>query len=187
MPKDNIETAMKKAASKDKDTVEDVLYECYGPGGIAMIIEAVTDKPTRTIKEVKEVLNRTGGSVSSVGWLFDKKGKVVFAAGESGHSLEQMMDSAIEAGAEDIEDEEELVQIICDFSQLANVTRTLTSQQYEVQRMEAAYVPQSTMDITDKEMVEQVERCLDDMENLDDVVKIHCNVVIPHDQEQEDA
>ncbi|KAI8138582.1 transcriptional regulator TACO1-like protein [Fennellomyces sp. T-0311] len=183
MPKDNIETALKKATSKDKDTVEDVLYECYGPGGIAMIIEAVTDKPTRTIKEVKEVLNRVGGSVSSVGWLFDKKGKVVFASGESGHSLEQMMDEAIEAGAEDIEDEDGLVEIICDFSQLANISRALTAKQYEVQRMEAAYIPQSMMDITDQEMVELVEKCLDDMENLDDVVKIHCNAVVQPEQE----
>ncbi|KAG2220177.1 hypothetical protein INT45_005350, partial [Circinella minor] len=185
MPKDNIETAVKKATSKDKDTVEDVMYECYGPGGCAMIVEAVTDKPTRTIKEVKEILNRLGGSVSSVGWLFDKKGKVVFATGESGHSLEQMMDEAIEAGAEDIEDNDDLVEVICDFSQLSSISQALTAKKYEIQQMEAAYIPQSTMEITDKDLLEQVTKCLDDMENLDDVVKIHCNAVLPEEQEED--
>ncbi|CDS13795.1 hypothetical protein LRAMOSA05969 [Lichtheimia ramosa] len=182
LPRDNIETALKKATSKEKDSVEDVVYECYGPGGIAMIIEAVTDKRSRTVKEVKEVLNRVGGSVSSVGWLFDKKGRVVFGAGESGHTLEQMMDSAIEAGAEDIEEYDDLVEITCEFPQLSAVSRALMDQKYEVQRMEATYIPQSTMEISDKDTQELVERCLEDMDSLDDVVKVHCNVVLPQEE-----
>ncbi|KAI9319468.1 transcriptional regulator TACO1-like protein [Dichotomocladium elegans] len=179
MPKDNIETALKKATSKEKDAVEDVVYECYGPGGIAMIIEAVTDKRSRTVKEVKEVLNRVGGSVSSVGWLFDKKGKVVFASGESGKSLEEMMDAAIESGAEDIEESDGVVEVTCDFAQLGAVGRALADQKFEVQLMEAAYIPQSVMEITDPDTLEQVEKCLDDMDNLDDIVKVHSNVVLP--------
>ncbi|ORZ00514.1 transcriptional regulator TACO1-like protein [Syncephalastrum racemosum] len=180
MPKDNIDSATKKGLDKDKSTLEDVVYECYGPGGMAMIIECVTDKPTRTVKEVKEVLGRVGGSVSSVGWLFDKKGKVVFAAGESGHSFDQMMDAAIEAGAEDIEEgeEEDLVEVVCDFTQLSTVARAL-SEQYDVRHMGPAYLPQSTLDITDNEVQELVEKCLDDMEALDDVVKVHSNVSLP--------
>ncbi|KAI8329210.1 transcriptional regulator-domain-containing protein [Chlamydoabsidia padenii] len=186
MSKDSIENAMKKASDKNKDTLEDVLYECYGPGGIAMIIEAVTDKRSRTVKEVKEVLNRLGGSVSSVGWLFDKKGKIVFAPGESGHSLEQMMDAAIDAGAEDIEEDEDLVEITCDFTELNNISKILSTQHYEVREMEAVYIPQSSMEITEPEMVETVAKCLDTMENLDDVVKIHCNAVLPEDETEED-
>ncbi|ORZ16897.1 transcriptional regulator-domain-containing protein, partial [Absidia repens] len=183
MSKDSIENAMKKASDKNKDTMEDVLYECYGPGGIAMIIEAVTDKKSRTVKEVKEVLNRLGGSVSSVGWLFEKKGKIVFAKGESGHSLNQMMDAAIDAGAEDIEEDDDLVEITCDFTELNNISKTLSTQQYEVREMEAAYIPQSSMEVTEPEMVEAVAKCLDTMENLDDVVKIHCNAVLPDDED----
>ncbi|KAL0088071.1 transcriptional regulator TACO1-like protein [Phycomyces blakesleeanus] len=183
MPKDNVEGALKKANNKDKDTVEDIIYECYGPGGIAMIIETVTDKKSRTVKEVKEVLNRLGGSVSSVGWLFEKKGKIVFASGETGHSLEEMMDSAIEVGAEDMEDEEDLVEITCDYAQLNSISQALTQQKYEVQQMEATYVPNTSVEITDKDTLEQVVRCLDDMENLDDVVKIHCNVILPGQDE----
>ncbi|KAI8059520.1 transcriptional regulator TACO1-like protein [Gongronella butleri] len=182
MTKDSIEGAMKKAMDKNRDAMEDVLYECYGPGGIAMIIEAVTDKKSRTVKEVKEVLNRLGGSVSSVGWLFEKKGKIEFATGESGHSLEQMMDAAIDAGAEDIEEVDDLVEITCDFTELNNISKALAAQQYEVRAMEATYVPQSTMEITDPETIEAVAKCLDDMENLDDVVKIHSNAVLPEEE-----
>ncbi|OAD80392.1 hypothetical protein PHYBLDRAFT_137947 [Phycomyces blakesleeanus NRRL 1555(-)] len=172
MPKDNVEGALKKANNKDKDTVEDIIYECYGPGGIAMIIETVTDKKSRTVKEVKEVLNRLG-----------QKGKIVFASGETGHSLEEMMDSAIEVGAEDMEDEEDLVEITCDYAQLNSISQALTQQKYEVQQMEATYVPNTSVEITDKDTLEQVVRCLDDMENLDDVVKIHCNVILPGQDE----
>ncbi|KAI8089556.1 transcriptional regulator-domain-containing protein [Halteromyces radiatus] len=185
MTKDSIENAMKKASDKNRDAMEDVLYECYGPGGIAMIIEAVTDKKSRAVKEVKEVLNRHGGSVSSVGWLFEKKGKIAFATGESGHTLDQMMDAAIDAGAEDIEEEEDLVEITCDFTELNNISKTLSNQQYEVREMEATYIPQSSMEITDPEMIETVAKCLESMENLDDVVKIHCNAVLPDDAVEE--
>ncbi|KAI9305972.1 transcriptional regulator TACO1-like protein [Cunninghamella echinulata] len=189
MTKDSIETAIKKATDKNRDAMEDVLYECYGPGGIAVIVEAVTDKKSRTVKEVKEVLNRVGGSISSVGWLFEKKGKIVFTKGESGHTLEQMMDEAIEAGAEDIEEyendeemenkEEELVEITCDFTELNNISKFLTSNhKYEIRQLEATYVPQSSMEISDPELIESVTKCLDDMENLDDVVKVYTNATI---------
>ncbi|KAI8393512.1 transcriptional regulator TACO1-like protein [Radiomyces spectabilis] len=179
MPKDNIENAMKKASDKNnKDVLEDMVYEAVGPGGIAMIIEAVTDKKSRTVKDVKEVLNRVGGSVTSVGYLFEKKGKIAFTAGESGHSFEEMMDAAIEAGAEDIEEEEDVVEIICEFPQLNAISKALSDHRYEVQDMSATYIPMSSMEIADKDTAELVEKCLDDMENLDDVVKIHCNAVI---------
>ncbi|KAK4522083.1 Uricase (Urate oxidase) [Mucor velutinosus] len=180
MPKDNIENALKKASDKNKDDLESVQYECVGPGGIALIVEALTDKKSRTVKEVKEVLNRVGGSVSSVGYLFDKKGKVVFSPGESGHSFEQIMDNAIDCGAEDIEEdpEENLVEVICEFSDLNNVSKALIDHKYEVQEIEATYIPLSTVDVEDKDTAELVEKCLEDMDNLDDVVKIHCNAVI---------
>ncbi|OBZ89546.1 hypothetical protein A0J61_02402 [Choanephora cucurbitarum] len=180
MPKDNIENALKKAGDKNKDDLENVLYECVGPGGIALIVEALTDKKSRTVKEVKEVLSKTGGSVTSVGYLFDKKGKVVFSAGESGHSFEQIMDNAIDCGAEDIEEdpEENLVEVICDFSELNNVSKALMDHQYEVQQIEATYVPLSSVEVQGQETIDLVEKCLDDMENLNDVVKIHSNAVI---------
>ncbi|ORX50240.1 DUF28-domain-containing protein [Hesseltinella vesiculosa] len=185
MTKDSIETAIKKATDKNRDALEDVLYECVGPGGTALIVEAVTDKKSRTVKEVKEVLNRVGGSVSAVNYLFEKKGKIVFAPGESGHSLDQMMDAAIDAGAEDIEEEEDMIEITCDFTDLNNISKSLTSLQYEVRAMEATYIPQSTVEVTDPETIEIVAKCLDDMENLDDVVKIHTNAVLPEEEDPE--
>lgn len=145
-----------------------------------MYSEALTDKKSRTVKEVKEVLSKAGGSVSSVGYLFEKKGKVVFTPGESGHSFEQIMDNAIDCGAEDIEEdpEENLVEVTCDFSDLNTVSKALMDFNYEVQEIEATYIPLSTVEVEDKDTIELVEKCLDNMENLDDVVKIHCNAVI---------
>jgi transcriptional/translational regulatory protein YebC/TACO1 len=120
------------------------------------------------------------GSVSSVSYLFDKKGKVVFSPGESGHTFEQIMDNAIDCGAEDIEEdpEENLVEVICEFSELNTVSKALMDFKYEVQEIEATYIPLSSVEVEDKEMQELVEKCLDDMENLNDVVKIHSNAVI---------
>ncbi|KAI7907217.1 transcriptional regulator TACO1-like protein [Cokeromyces recurvatus] len=180
MPKDSIENAFKKAQDKNKDDLEKITYECIGPGGIALIVEALTDKKSRTVKEVKEVLNRVGGSVSSVGYLFDKKGKVVFSAGETGHSFEQIMDNAIDCGAEDIEEDpgENLIEVTCEFSELNTVSKALMDHQYEVQKIEAAYIPLSTVEVKDEETIELVEKCLDNMEDLGDVVKVHSNAVL---------
>ncbi|KAI8992275.1 transcriptional regulator TACO1-like protein [Pilobolus umbonatus] len=178
MPRDNVENALKKALDKNKDDLENVIYECVGPAGIAIIVEALTDKKSRTVKEVKEVLNRYGGSVSSVGYLFDKKGKVAFTPGESNASFDEIMDAAIDCGAEDIEEEENMYQVICEYSDLNTVSKALMNKNYEVQEIEATYIPTSTVEIEDKEAVEVVEKCLDDMEGLDDVVKVHCNAVI---------
>ena len=126
------------------------------------------------------MLSKVGGSVSSVNYLFEKKGKVVFTPGESGHTFDQIMDNAIECGAEDIEEdvEENLVEVICDFSDLNTVSKALMDYKYEVQEIEAAYIPLSSVEVEDKDTIELVERCLENMDNLDDVVKIHCNAVI---------
>ncbi|KAI8969236.1 transcriptional regulator TACO1-like protein [Mycotypha africana] len=192
MPKDTIENALKRALDKNKDSLEKVTYECVGPGGIAMIVETLTDNKSRTVKEVKEVLNRVGGSVSSVGYLFDKKGKVTFTAGQSGHSFEQIMDHAIECGVEDIEEipadeitapegetegnTDNLIEVICEFSELNNVSKALMDRcQYEVQEIGPVYIPNSTVEVNDEETIEAVEKTFERMENLADVVKIHTN------------
>ncbi|KAI9356040.1 transcriptional regulator TACO1-like protein [Pilaira anomala] len=180
MAKESIENALKKGGDRNKEDLESVLYECVGPGGIALIVQALTDKKSRTVKEVKEVLNKVGGSVSSVSYLFEKKGKVVFTPGESGHSFEQIMDIAIDCGAEDIEEDEQenLIEVTCEFNDLNTVSKALMDHKYEVQEIEATYIPLSTVEVQDKETIELVEKCLDDMENLGDVVKIHCNAVV---------
>ncbi|KAH8550500.1 transcriptional regulator-domain-containing protein [Umbelopsis sp. PMI_123] len=181
MPKDSVDAAIKKAASKSSsDTLEDVIYEGYGPGGVAMIIETVTDKRARTIKEVKEILNRLGGSISTVSWMFEKKGRIQFRAGQKGSSVEDMMDSAIDAGAEDMQElEDESIEVICEFTNLNAVTQKIKEQGYEVDEMAAAYVPTTTVEVTDDETQELVEKCLGEIEDLDDVVKVHFNGVLP--------
>ncbi|CAO3673844.1 unnamed protein product [Umbelopsis vinacea] len=181
MPKDSVDVAIKKATSKSSsDAVEDVIYEGYGPGGVAMIIETVTDKRARTIKEVKEILNRLGGSISSVSWMFEKKGRIQFRSGQSGSSIEDMMDLAIDAGAEDMQElEDNSVEVICEFTNLNAVAQKIKQHGFEVDEMAATYVPTSTVEVTDEEVQELVEKCLSEMEDLDDVVKVHFNGVLP--------
>ncbi|RUS13720.1 transcriptional regulator-domain-containing protein, partial [Endogone sp. FLAS-F59071] len=106
MPKENIEGAFSKATkSKDAAEMEDQTYEGYGPGGVAMIIETITDKKNRTSKSVREILNKHGGSFSSVLWMFEKKGKLRFHPLQtSPRTPDQMVEDAIEAGAEDVEE-----------------------------------------------------------------------------------
>ncbi|KAG1370551.1 hypothetical protein G6F61_011937 [Rhizopus arrhizus] len=145
--------------------------------------EALTDKKSRTVKEVKEVLNRVGGSVSSVGYLFDKKGRVAFTPGESNHSFEQIMDVAIDSGVEDIEEDQDnnLIEVTCEFSELNTISKKLMNQKYEVQQIEATYIPTSIIELKDRDTIELVTKCLEDMEDLEDVVKVHSNVVIAQD------
>ncbi|KAG1475185.1 hypothetical protein G6F57_010003 [Rhizopus arrhizus] len=173
MPKDSIENALKKATDKNKADLENVLYECVGPGGMALIV----------VKEFKEVLNRVGGSVSSVGYLFDKKGRVAFTPGESNHSFEQIMDVAIDSGVEDIEEDQDnnLIEVTCEFSELNTISKKLMNQKYEVQQIEATYIPTSIIELKDRDTIELVTKCLEDMEDLEDVVKVHSNVVIAQD------
>lgn len=120
------------------------------------------------------------GSISSVSWMFEKKGKVVFRAGATENSVDDMMDAAIEAGAEDMQElEDDSVEVICEFTNLSAVTKGLKEHGYEVDEMAATYVPTTTVEVTDEETQELVEKCLNDMEDLDDVVKIHFNGVMP--------
>ncbi|OZJ03315.1 hypothetical protein BZG36_02265 [Bifiguratus adelaidae] len=176
MPKESIENAIKKATGADKDALEDVLFEGYGPNGIAFIVETVTDKRMRTIKEVRDVLTKYGGSLTSVQWLFDKKGRIEFAPAQTEHDVDAMMESAIEAGAEDMEaTEDDTVEILCDYANLNTVTQSLAGIGYEILKTEIAYIPTSTTAIEGEEMEESFTKCLEALENLSDVAKVHSN------------
>ncbi|KAI9504629.1 hypothetical protein GGI25_000711 [Coemansia spiralis] len=176
MPKENIERAIKRAASKEFSDAEQVVYEGLGPHGVAMIIECLTDNKNRTVKALRSKFNRFGGSMAPVGYMFDKKGRIWLAQGSSLDSVDVMLENAIEAGAEDIADLENKIEIICEFSKLQYIAKSLSeSRGYVVELIEGTYIPNTLADVSE-DSTNEIEEITESIEELDDVIKVHCNL-----------
>jgi YebC/PmpR family DNA-binding regulatory protein len=182
MPKDNIERAIAKGTGEgaDADALEDVVYEGYGPGGVAMLVEAVTDNRNRTGSEVRHTFAKHGGSLGepgSVAYLFDKKGLVV-VDGER-YSEDDLM-VAIEAGAEDIAEDEGVFEVLTEPGTLTAVRAALEEAGVEVQSSEVAWLPKARVPV-DEEDAGKVLRLIDALEDNDDVDSVHANFDIDAD------
>ncbi|HEX6058845.1 MAG TPA: YebC/PmpR family DNA-binding transcriptional regulator [Gemmatimonadaceae bacterium] len=176
MPKENIERAVKKGTGELEGVdYTEVTYEGYGPGGVALIIEAVTDNPTRTVAEVRHKLSRGGGNLgasNSVGFLFDRKGQLTVEA--SRHDEDAVMEAALEAGAEDFRREDESYVVTTEPTQLHAVKSGLEEKGIAVADAELAMVPKTTVKVEGK-TAEQLLKLLEELEDLDDVQKVHAN------------
>ena len=176
MPKENIERAIKKGTGELEGVdYTEVTYEGYGPGGVALIIEAVTDNPTRTVAEVRHKLSRGGGNLgasNSVGFLFDRKGQLTVEA--SRHDEDSVMEAALEAGAEDFRREDESYVVTTEPTQLHAVKSGLEEKGIAVADAELAMVPKTTVKVEGK-TAEQLLKLLEELEELDDVQKVHAN------------
>jgi YebC/PmpR family DNA-binding regulatory protein len=176
MPKDNIERAIAKGtgAGADVDALETMLYEGYGPGGVALLIEAVTDNRNRTGADVRHALSKANGSLGepgSVAYNFDKKGVVVVDAGR--YSEDDLM-VAIDAGAEDISREDDLWEIITEPSDLTAVREALDAAQIELENAEVTQRPKVLVPI-DEDTAAKLLRLIDTLEDNDDVDAVHAN------------
>jgi YebC/PmpR family DNA-binding regulatory protein len=174
MPGANIERSIQRAADKSAAQLEQALYEGYGPGGVAVLVEVATDNKNRTLPEVRSAFSKTGGNMAeqgSVAFQFSRKG-VIRVKGK-GDELEL---AAIDAGAEDIFEEEETGETVIHTApgDLAKVRDALKSS-YEVVDAELTYVPNSTMEISDPETARKIIRLMDALEDLDDVAATHTN------------
>ena len=182
MPKDNIERAIAKGTGEggDADALEDVLYEGYGPGGVALLIEAVTDNRNRTGSEVRHMLKSGGGSLGepgSVVYLFDKKGLIV-VDGER-YSEDDLM-VAIDAGAEDITADDDVFEVLCDPSDLTAVRAALDEAGVEVEASEISQLPKVRVPL-DEDAATKVLRLIDALEEQDDVDTVHANFDVDAD------
>jgi YebC/PmpR family DNA-binding regulatory protein len=182
MPKDNIERAIAKGTGEggDVDALEDVLYEGYGPGGVALLIEAVTDNRNRTGSEVRHMLKSGGGSLGepgSVAYLFDKKGLIV-VDGER-YSEDDLL-IAVDAGAEDITMDDDVFEILCDPSDLTAVRAALDEAGIEVETAEISQLPQVRVPL-DEDAATKVLRLIDALEEQDDVDTVHANFDVDAD------
>lgn len=177
MPMDTIERAIKRGAgAQDGPALEEITYEGYGPGGVALLLEAMTDNRNRTVAEVRNVLNRGGGSLGESGcvaWLFDNRG-VITVTGKP-DDLEAVALEAIDAGAEDFSLAEDTLEIYTQPSDLEAVRAALDGRGLSVESAEVSMVPKSTIALESKEALSTL-RLMERLEDLDDVQRVYSNI-----------
>lgn len=176
MPKDNIERAIKKAAGGDAEDYEEIRYEGFGPGGVAVIVEAMTDNRNRTASTVRSTFTKHGGSLGetgSVGFMFERKGEIAFAA-EAGDA-ETVMMAAIEAGAEDVESSDESHMVWCGDTDLAEVSAALEAQLGESQAARLVWRPTTSTEL-DLDGARRLLELIEALEDDDDVQRVTTNL-----------
>lgn len=172
MPKANIERAIARVADKNAAALIEETYEAYGPGGIGIIIEVATDNKNRTMPEVRHTLEKNGGRMAdpgSVMFQFTRKG-VIFTESKG----DEVMMAALDAGAEDVADEDDGTTIYTASGDLAKVREGLIAAGYEIKEAELKYVPNNEVAV-EGDIAEKVEKILDAIDDLDDVVAVHTN------------
>ncbi|MBP9792168.1 MAG: YebC/PmpR family DNA-binding transcriptional regulator [Rickettsiales bacterium] len=177
LPKDRIEAAIKKAANPQQgDNFEEIRYECYAPGGVALVVETVTDNRNRTAGEVKAILSKAGGNLAEPGsvlYMFDHVGEIFFKA--SAASADTMLDSAIESGAEDCESTEEGHVIVCKSDDFHEVRNNLSKKYGEPEYAKITWKPQTVIEISSDEHKEKLMKIIDMLEDNDDVQDVYTN------------
>ncbi len=175
MPKDNIERAIKKASGADAENYEEVRYEGYGPGGSAVIVEALTDNRNRTGGNVRSAFTKYGGALGetgSVSFSFSRVGEIIYPA--SVGSNDKVLEAAIEAGADDVESNEETHVIVCAFESLGEVSKALEAALGAANSVKPVWKPQNTV-MLDEEKATTALKMIDMLEDDDDVQNVYTN------------
>lgn len=179
MPSDNIQRAIDRGLGKGNEAaLEEIIYEGYAPGGIALLIETATDNRNRTNSEVRSTLTKGGGSPGepgSVGWMFEQKGLIVVDLNEHRLDVDEVMLQAIDAGAEDVEVSDDAVEIYTDFKQLAAVREKLLAEGIPLASAEKTMHSKTTIQ-ADAEDALRAMRLMEKLEDLDDVQKVYSNL-----------
>jgi YebC/PmpR family DNA-binding regulatory protein len=180
MPKDTFERAIKKGTGDlEGVSYEEILYEGYGPGGIAVLVECLTDNKNRSIADVRYIFGKAGGNVGTdgcVAWMFDKKGLISVSKEDANEDT--LMDVALEAGAEDIRDEGDFFEIITEPEDFDGVKDAVDGAGIKYQLAEITMLPQNMTAVAGKE-AEQVIRFMDALDDCDDIQKFYTNADIP--------
>lgn len=179
MPKENIERAIKRGTGelKDAGAMEEVSYEGYGPHGTAFLVEVLTDNKNRAVADIRHVFSRLGGNLGAdgcVAWMFSRKGYIAIRPGDQ--DPEEVALLAIDAGADDVEISEDLIEVYTAPGELRSVQETL-AQEFEVETAELSWIPQSTQSL-DEHATLQTMKLIDALEDLDDVQHVYTNLDI---------
>ena len=175
MPKDNIERAIKKSQGGDAENYDEIRYEGYGPGGAAVIVEAMTDNRNRTASDIRSVFTKAGGNLAETGavaFMFDHVGAVEFDAKAA--DADAMLEAAIEAGADDVESDESSHTVYCDGGALGDVSKALEAKFGEPRKSALVWKPQNAVPVDD-ESGEKLVRLMDSLEDHDDVQRVYGN------------
>jgi YebC/PmpR family DNA-binding regulatory protein len=175
MPKDNIQRAINKASGGDTENYEEVRYEGYGPGGVALIVEALTDNRNRTASNVRAAFTKAGGALgetNSVSFMFDRVGEIVYPA--SAGDAEKVLEAAIEAGADDVQSDEERHTILCAFGNIGEVSSALETSLGEPESVKTIWKPQNNVPV-DEERAQSLLKLVSVLEDDDDVQNVYAN------------
>ncbi len=188
VPNDNIDRIIKKAVGDgDKNNYENIFYEGYGPCGVAVIVETLTDNRNRTAGDLRHYFDKCGGNLGQSGcvsFLFERKGVIVIA--NEGLDEDKIMEDCMDAGADDFTVEEDVVEITTEPNELRNVRIALEEKGYTFESAEIEYLPSTMTDITDEELTVKMERLLEMLEDNDDVQNVWHNWNMPEDDEDDD-
>jgi len=181
MPKENIDRAIKKGTGGlEGVNYEEILYEGYGPGGVAVLVETMTDNKNRTVADVRHFFSKSGGNLGEtgcVGWMFDKKG--VITVDKATIAEEQLMEMALEAGAQDVVEEDSTFQVITAPEDLNGVAESLTKANVAYLEAVISMVPKNNVEVNEEKTARSLLKLLENLEDHDDVQKVHANFDIP--------
>ena len=181
MPKDTIEKAIKKGTGEVEGvSFEEVFYEGYGPGGVAIMVEALTDNHNRTTPEIKRIFEKHGGSLGTggcVNWMFSKKGLITVSTAEVDE--EQLLEIALNAGADDMQNTGEVYEVTCDPGAYEKLKETLKEKEIPTQVAEISMVPQNTVPVNEERTAKKIISLMEAFEDHDDVQNTYANFDIP--------
>lgn len=182
LPKDKIETAVKKGTGElGGGNIDEITYEGYGPGGVAILVEAATDNRNRTVAEIRHILGKGGGSLGESGcvaWMFEKKG--VITLDKAKYAEDQLMEAALEAGAEDVVDQDDSWEVSTSPEAFETVRQALEDAGMELLSAEVTMSPKNTVDV-DVETGRRLLKLMDNLDDNDDVQQTHANFELPEE------
>ncbi len=188
MPNDNIQRSIKKASGELSNVIyEEITYEGYAPGGVAIIVDTISDNRNRTASDIRHCFAKYGGNMGttgSVGFMFDTRGVLVVEK-QPGMDEDEMMMMALDVGAEDVKDEEDVFEILTDPNEFSRVREALEKQGLTFLSAEVQKIPQNTVTVTDPETVEKIQKMLDLLEESDDVQNVFHNADLPEEDEED--
>ena len=183
MPKDNIERAIKKGTGELEGVLyEEITYEGYAPGGVAVLVDCMTDNKNRTVADIRHYFSKNGGNLGESGcvsWMFDKKGTIL--VDKETIDEEELMDKVLEAGAQDVVEEDNVFQVETSPDDFESVREALEADGVKFIEASVAMVPQNTVEITDEKTARQILKLLESLEDHDDVQNVYANFDIPDD------
>lgn len=177
MPKDTIERALKRGTGEGGAAVEEIRYEGYGPGGVAILVDCMTDNSTRTVSEVRHAFTKAGGSMGasgSVAFQFEKRGQIFIDISSDAALEEKIMDAALEAGADDVLTHDAYAEVVCDWEHFLGVKKALEAKSFRLAQAEVVMRPANLVAVAG-EQAESLNKLVHALEDLDDVQHVYTN------------